>query len=272
MNHLLGSLVVLALCANRYLDGAPVPVEAIRSNWWVRERQGICYRYMRFGDQVRWSGSQSVDDPEDWFKVLAKAGATRLRLVSLVPGPSGHRTVEPMPVVDAPDRSFALWSDHDHGPPCVWQFAYGPDWPAWVEQALVPKTTPAGIASLPEGATLETAAVTFIRALKAIGDYSVARRGGGFLDCFQAAIEILETGRHAIPREVLVPEGCATSEAEALLAASSRAWVFGGMGSWNDVSFTELEDPTYRTVSDNLVHCLMLASFAAVEHGRPPAP
>ena len=52
--------------------------------------------------------------------------------------------------------------------------------------------------------------------------------------------------------------------ARQLLLASSSAWVFGGMGSWNDLSFEKEEDNQhYETLSTALYNAINRGILAA---------
>ncbi len=51
----------------------------------------------------------------------------------------------------------------------------------------------------------------------------------------------------------MVPAAGYSLDARQLLAMASRAWVFGGMGSWNDIGFTDAaRNEEYRRVSQEL--------------------
>jgi hypothetical protein len=54
-----------------------------------------------------------------------------------------------------------------------------------------------------------------------------------------------------------------SSDAIAILDACQTAWVFGGMGSWNDMGFERGEGDEYNRVSDNLFRLLTDAIPAA---------
>jgi hypothetical protein len=41
-------------------------------------------------------------------------------------------------------------------------------------------------------------------------------------------------------------------EAKQLLASAQAAWVFGGMGSWNDLGFDGSDQQEYTALSDEL--------------------
>lgn len=75
------------------------------------------------------------------------------------------------------------------------------------------------------------------------------------LDC-----ELDSAGYHRDLSPVPLPDASA-----ALLNAAQHAWVFGGMGSWNDICFDGEESNAYEQVSEQLYQALIRAIPAAVE-------
>jgi hypothetical protein len=53
-------------------------------------------------------------------------------------------------------------------------------------------------------------------------------------------------------------------EAKQLLASAQAAWVFGGMGSWNDLGFDGNDQQEYTALSDELFLLLNQAIGATV--------
>lgn len=72
--------------------------------------------------------------------------------------------------------------------------------------------------------------------------------GTGFADIFVAARETLEGKDLPYPLEFL-RYAQMKPEAERLLKAAGRAWVFGAMGSWNDVGVDAALKPRYESAS-----------------------
>jgi hypothetical protein len=76
-----------------------------------------------------------------------------------------------------------------------------------------------------------------------------------FASCFSKALEALASDEPAMPPyypDLLPPVGYST-EARRILAACAYAWVFGGMGSWNDLGFESVEDQQeYERLSEEL--------------------
>ena len=62
----------------------------------------------------------------------------------------------------------------------------------------------------------------------------------------------------------LVPNGWYSFQAEQLLTAASNAWVFGGMGSWNDLVFEGADNKIYEDLSAKLYSTINESIVAAV--------
>jgi hypothetical protein len=78
---------------------------------------------------------------------------------------------------------------------------------------------------------------------------------------FRDARSVLASAAPEIPYHPdLLPAG-STLDARQLLGTASHAWVFGGMGSWNDVALTD--DPRYKPVTAELFEAMIEAVVAA---------
>jgi hypothetical protein len=79
----------------------------------------------------------------------------------------------------------------------------------------------------------------------------------------------LTAGLHAD----IAPSAVVPLEAKQLLAAAEIGWVFGGMGSWNDLGFPGDEGKEYETLSDRLFDLMVEAICAATnaDTGLVPA-
>jgi hypothetical protein len=62
----------------------------------------------------------------------------------------------------------------------------------------------------------------------------------------------------------LAPNPALPLDAKQLLAAAQAAWVFGGMGSWNDLGFDGEDQQEYGRLSDRLFSLLIDAVCSAV--------
>jgi hypothetical protein len=114
--------------------------------------------------------------------------------------------------------------------------------------------------------SLHAIAVDFEKALTDIQDFSRRQFGNdGFTACFAAALKLLrDPAKTGEQRSYLFPPHILSRTAERLMAAAGPAWVFGGMGSWNDVSFERREDQeTYDRVSEALFRIINEATTTA---------
>jgi hypothetical protein len=113
-------------------------------------------------------------------------------------------------------------------------------------------------------ATVDAARRGLLAALERILAFSVRHCGRAFGDSFEAAQLAMTTAAHrAVYHRDLAPAGALAPDAEALLAACQHAWVFGGMGSWNDIVVAEGARRDYERVSDGLFDALNGAIAAA---------
>jgi hypothetical protein len=92
------------------------------------------------------------------------------------------------------------------------------------------------------------------RILSDIRDFARKQKLDQFAACFQNGIDCLKSDK-AMGKNYnkdIVPPGWYSLQAEQLLAAASNAWVFGGMGSWNDLGFDGEENKIYEDLSSKL--------------------
>lgn len=107
----------------------------------------------------------------------------------------------------------------------------------------------------------------FVTALKAAVDFAASNGQPGFAEQFRDALQTLATGERRAIWPDLVPDGVLGDEALAVLDACQTAWVFGGMGSWNDLFFEGEIGARYEEVSDRLFDALMEAIETAANSG-----
>jgi hypothetical protein len=96
---------------------------------------------------------------------------------------------------------------------------------------------------------------------------SFARRHGldDFAGFFRKALECLSSDDPfaLVYHKDLAPPGLLDLSAAQFLAASQAGWLFGGMGSWNDLSSDGQDQATYDTLSERLFLLLNEAICAA---------
>lgn len=99
-----------------------------------------------------------------------------------------------------------------------------------------------------------------------IRNFAQKHKIDNFATWFQSGIDTLNSTSVTEKKfhKDLVPDGWYTFEAEQLLSAACNAWVFGGMGSWNDLVFEGEDDKIYGNLSARLYSTINASVIAAV--------
>lgn len=102
--------------------------------------------------------------------------------------------------------------------------------------------------------------------LQKIGGFARAKKEDNFAESFDSARAAL-TGRPV--RDPLFLNGELSREAAQLWQAIGSAWVFGGMGSWNDIVFEGADHETYVQLSEELYAALNEATAVVANSTWP---
>lgn len=209
-----------------------------------------------------------AETPDDWFRLLRNSGAKGMRLkhspggigflsdrmsAGLVGG-GGTWFIE----VLMPENKTHYWTDkwEVHNPNAadkkIWRVTYG---------RVSKKRT-----SSWHRADLGANASELEKSLREIHAFAVRNRFDGFAKLFAEALDTLESrGRnlHGYHRD-LAPKNFLSLDAAMILDACQSAWVFGGMGSWNDLYCPDKkEQKEYERVSGQLYKAVNKAIAAA---------
>jgi hypothetical protein len=108
--------------------------------------------------------------------------------------------------------------------------------------------------ALPTLRTLDVLRLALRQTLSEILAFAEEHQIEGFAGCFRNAIQCLSATDPFEPvyHDDLAPTGLLDLPAKQMLAACQAAWVFGGMGSWNDLGFDGAEQTRYQALSDSL--------------------
>jgi hypothetical protein len=108
--------------------------------------------------------------------------------------------------------------------------------------------------SMPKIRTVDAVCVQLQEALADIVAFADEHRIEGFGASFRKAIGCFsgDAPSAEVRHKDLVPDGLLDLPAQRILAACQAAWVFGGMGSWNDMGFDGAEQTRYENVSNRL--------------------
>jgi hypothetical protein len=218
----------------------------------------FCNRIEFVATQRNWFTTREqlvADSPDRWFAYLRNQECKGLRLVYLstkdtsVPehmmaglvGGGGRWLI----AADTKDRSDYWEGD--------WQVTAkdAPDrriWSVRYRRVAAPQIARRPPAELPEVSRELRGILTEIR------DFAQRQNLDNFAKCFLSGLDCLESDNPLaqIYHTDLVPSDWYSLPAQRLLAACSVAWVFGGMGSWNDLGFAGEDNATYEKLSKML--------------------
>ncbi|HEY7954949.1 MAG TPA: hypothetical protein VII38_06630 [Polyangia bacterium] len=202
--------------------------------------------------------------PEEWFDVLAQNETKGLslrheassgaglpdRISAAFAGGGGGWSIDAIDR-DGLTRSWrARWEvgNRDAIDRRIWRVSYG----------LVGEARPPAI-----HATVAEIRPSLIRALEDIRAFAAAQQLQNFVFCFQRALDALHSTARFGDYKDLVADGEGDGDRAALLDVCQSAWVFGGMGSWNDLSFEGELGRQYDQVSERLFALLNQTIVAA---------
>jgi hypothetical protein len=209
------------------------PFAADPGLWLAKLRDGGCR-----GLRAWRSASADEDTVSDRFSIAFVGGGGRWLIESV--GPAGS------------DFWMASWKlgNRDHPDRKIWQVTYGR-----VEQD---RPTAA-----PEPASLDRLSRDLQETLRDAIALSRRNELEEFTPSFEAALDALAAEREP-DLHGLAPPGQLPLPASRLAAASLHAWVFGGMGSWNDIVLRGSDDEEYHRISENLYRLINAAAVEAV--------
>jgi hypothetical protein len=200
-----------------------------------------------------------AENPDEWLASLKNRGSTGIRLSRtaknnpefsdrMSAGFVGGGGTWKLEVVFPGGTSefwisrWLVWNQNAHERK-IWRVSYG-----MIETA---KTTSQNLRMLSDVKS------DFRKALSEIREFSEQQNCGGFTQIFVKALEALDhpEAEAAYHKDLFVP-GTLTADAATILKAATHAWVFGGMGSWNDMGFAGDIQSEYERVSENLFQVL----------------
>ena len=262
MTGTIAQLVALTCYGNAYLSGQATP-QFFPANSTCQFCERITYVTLGTSLFGKPKETEVAPDPDAWFINLKKRGATGLRL-SCTPqnrpgisdrmsagfvGGGGSWTIEVLLPRGESEQWMARWGvgNQKAADKRIWRVTYG--------CVSVSKTVQTSAPDLPNVLR------ELQESLKEIRAFSALHKLDGFTRWFDDALDTIETKgekRHGYHQD-LAPAGILSSEAGTVLDACQKSWVFGGMGSWNDMGFDGEEQKTYNRVSDRLFQAVNAA-------------
>jgi hypothetical protein len=208
-----------------------------------------------------------AETPRDWYDHLAR---TRCRTAALVIGP---------PIGKVPGHIASAFAGGGHWGAVVanetGHALWRADWTVGDRKTAVDnKIWRVRYKELPFGPTdpgdsIVEASARLGELLRVADDLAQDGNLDSWCSWFQSALRKLTDDSVAFEYHPdLLPPGGYSQAARRLLSAAERAWVFGGMGSWNDLGFDEpaLQE-RYESLTPKLYSVVLNSIAAAVNHG-----
>ncbi len=235
---------------------------------------GLVFRFCKFVKFVDLESSgderhetEYAGDPVAWFQKLEDSGVIQLRVhriftdggdvsdrmsVAFVGG--GGRWVIEAVKLSKSDFWEARWElgDRDDPDQNIWHVTYG----RILKNADQPEEALPAIGKVK---------IRLEELLRKISSFAHNNDLANFGKCFDRGVKALVEAPASNDTESgIFPEGYASFEQRRLLDACQHAWVFGGMGSWNDIGFDNNETQVeYEALSDELFDLMNLSLVVA---------
>ena len=257
---------VLALVThgNAALAGRPV------ADFHTSNPAFVFTEHVRFVDleppREAWNETPFAANPDEWLAKLRDRGCRGLRAwrsasadeetiadrfsIAFVGG-GGRWLIESVGPAGS-DYWMASWTlgNRDRPDRKIWQVTYGR-----IEQG---RTTAA-----PEPTSLDVLSRELQELLPDAIAFTWRHELDGFAEAFETALSALTAESEPDLHGLALP-GQLPLAASRLLAASLHAWVFGGMGSWNDIVFQGEDNEEYHRISEKLFGLINSATVEAV--------
>lgn len=264
MNGEIIQTITLALHAQAAIEGNNLNTKFLQNSAFM-----YCKSVEFYGDKKAGIFRKKVErrtifsNPLDWINSLNKSNAKRVMVSSLKP--PQKRNLDPQKsvafvgggnywTIDIFDANQYRHSFHP-----TWQIGdrSDPDRKPWHVTYEQIKINP-----FYDNENLRIATEKFRNALDEIGKFSKRdTRLSNWTKIFDKACRQLDGEDHQIFHPDFVPSYFLSKEATNLIKACQVGWVFGGMGSWNDIWVDDAEE--YQRVSNNYFNAIDLSLTAA---------
>ncbi|HTV57872.1 MAG TPA: hypothetical protein VMJ93_03285 [Verrucomicrobiae bacterium] len=216
-------------------------------------------------------------DPRDWLDWLCSEGVASLRL-SYLPS-EGAGLADRLSAAFAGGGGRRLLEASSPAGCDFWQSRWlvgdrnRPDRKIWNVTYFRIARTPAPPARQDEDLA---ALISSLKAsLEEIAEFSRSTKLDNFTRLFEDGLSRLvsPTPLEGLYLHDIAPADFLSLDAARLIGASEAAWVFGGMGSWNDQFFEGAEQERYEKLSEKLYSLINHSIVAAANStGAPPPP
>jgi hypothetical protein len=254
MNGPIAQLVALTCHANVFLKRGMVAPEFFQDNSTCKFCDLISFVEIK----KSWFGKPGerivAKNPQEWFKYLVATGASEVRII--------HQARNDAGISDRMSAGFVggggQWMLRVRYPTATDYWIAR--WEVWNRHALeqrIWRVTYRRVARNesppPADPNYSKAWTAFESALTRVHAFSLKHNCGGFTECFARAMRCLneKSSGYGYHKDLSF-QGSLSKSAEAMLDAAQTAWVFGGMGSWNDMGFDGEDQREYEAASEEL--------------------
>jgi hypothetical protein len=227
------------------------------------------FKYVRFVRFLSSKGSLAPRRKEQlvaegtahWFNHLKSLQVRRLSLLCGTPQETKRPPYVAVAFVGARARHWAILAEEE-GKSQVWLSTWALVGGAKPWEVKYIATRPA-LGTVRYKPDLRKGRSELLSALADIEAFAIKRGLADWTDWFRRAINLMDDVSPTIPYHPdILPASGFTLAARQLLAAASQAWVFGGMGSWNDVAIPGADRTAYRRLTERLYNSVL----SAVQH------
>jgi hypothetical protein len=262
MNGELASLIALCLYGNDWLASDAVSAPAL-------ETENSTFKYVKKLDVI---GSArglfrhpawKSDGTAAWLRYLRKTGARRLTLITT--GTAADSDLDDHIAVSFVNGG--RWAIASDGPdPRVWRSEWSiqdrddPNRRIWAVQIIAQSHRNPMVPAV----NLASARTDLNDALRHIHGFAERNDLSQWAEWFTKALGLLESPEPVVPYNPDLAPAVLPIESRQILAAAVQSWVFGGMGSWNDIGFEDNElQRSYADLTKHL-YITVLAAIATV--------
>lgn len=263
MNGHIANAVALVCAGNQFLAGKDI------DGFWPGASVFNFMKLVEFRHPPA-SGKDADDyplvasDPIEWFEMLKPwCNGLRLHNVKPIRGPNQQ--------TDTPDRMLAgfvgggqRWLIEAIGKSEseIWEAFHrlgdrnDPERRIWKCTHILQSRLPRAEIDVDATPTLDDAVDRFRKALVRIETYARDEKYDNWADIFNEATDTIDAAKPMIEQGDMARFTGFDDRQAAVFEACSRAWVFGGMGSWNDLGGGERYDRVSQALYDSLNDCI----------------
>jgi hypothetical protein len=260
MQGTIAQIVALVVHGNAYFCGAEQAI-AFRSD---HSTLTFC-EFVKFVGLTRsgenWSETPFAQDPASWLEELRRSGIHAIRMVYMPSGQNMNGATDRMLVgfvggggrwlmETTGPKGSDFWEgrwevgDQSRADKKIWRVTYG--------RIAADQPTSPHVSN-----DLQSLRQRLTKNLTEISAFAYHQRLEGFAKAFETGLSNLASSSPGtgLYHNDLLTAGMPLTAAQ-LLSASQASWVFGGMGSWNDLGFDGDDQRTYEDLSEDLYKLL----------------